>query len=86
MLALSAIAVSCSKDNFDKESQALEKVMEAVYFAGPLPADVDKALRQIFDQITTNPEDARIIVVRSSDFSAHSDLISRTGLHISTQT
>ena len=75
ILAMAAIVVSCSKDPFDNNPVKPDKVTDAVYFASSLPSVIDKALRMNFGQITTNPDNARVIVVGSSDLSAYSDII-----------
>ncbi|MGM9765771.1 MAG: hypothetical protein ACI3ZO_05375, partial [Candidatus Cryptobacteroides sp.] len=76
ILAMVSLAVSCSKDQFGDDSGKPDKVKDAVYFAGPLPSIVDKALRMNLGQITTNPDNARVIVVKSSDLSTYEDLVS----------
>lgn len=75
ILAMAAIVVSCSKDPFDNNPVKPDKVTDAVYFASSLPSVIDKALRMNFGQITTNPDNARVIVVGSSDLSAYSDIV-----------
>ncbi|MGM9740754.1 MAG: hypothetical protein ACI3ZP_09145 [Candidatus Cryptobacteroides sp.] len=75
ILAMAAIAVSCSKDPFDNNPVKPDKVTDAVYFASSLPPVIDKALRMNLGQITTNPDNARVIVVESSDLSAYSDIV-----------
>lgn len=76
ILAMLSIAVSCSKDPVIDGPGKPEKVKDAVYFAGTLPSIVDKALRMNFGQITTNPDNARVIVLKSSDLSTFEDLVS----------
>lgn len=71
-----SLAVSCSKDQFGDDSGKPDKVKDAVYFAGTLPSLIDKALRMNLGQITTNPDNARVIVVKSSDLSTYEDLVS----------
>ena len=75
ILAMAAIVVSCSKDPFDNNPVKPDKVTDAVYFASSLPSVIDKALQMNFGQITTNPDNARVIVVGSSDLSAYSDIV-----------
>lgn len=76
ILAMLSIAVSCSKDPVIDGPGKPDKVKDAVYFAGTLPSIVDKALRMNFGQITTNPDNARVIVLKSSDLSTFEDLVS----------
>lgn len=76
ILAMLSIAVSCSKDPVIDGPGKPGKVKDAVYFAGTLPSIVDKALRMNFGQITTNPDNARVIVLKSSDLSTFEDLVS----------
>lgn len=76
ILAMLSLAVSCSKDPVIDGPGKPDKVKDAVYFAGTLPSIVDKALRMNFGQITTNPDNARLIVLKSSDLSTFEDLVS----------
>lgn len=76
LIAVSVFAASCSKDPFDDGSVPKYKVDDAVYFASSLPSAVEDALRMSCSQITANPEDARIIVLKSSDLPICRDLVS----------
>ncbi|MGM9749054.1 MAG: hypothetical protein ACI3ZN_09650, partial [Candidatus Cryptobacteroides sp.] len=80
LLAVVVLLAACSKDPIiddgpDQEDPVL--VNEKVYFASVLPATIDTALRMRLSSITTNPEDAVIIVVKSSDMYTNEGLLKK---------
>lgn len=79
-LAVFVILAACSKDPIiddgpDPKDPVL--VNEKVYFASVLPATIDNALRMSLSSIITNPEDAVIIVVKSSDMYMNEGLLKK---------
>lgn len=74
ILALSA----CSKDPFDDDKEQPHepvKVEGTVYFASAIPQDIDSALRESLGNITSDADQARIIIVKSSDLSMYDKLL-----------
>lgn len=78
LLAMVAMASACgdefdtNKDNIDEKEQ---QVTALTYFAGAVPANVDQAFKSRLANITTNPDQASIIVLKSSDLYANTDLV-----------
>ena len=69
------ITASCSKDPFNENPVKPDKVQDAVYFASSLSPVVEKALRMKLGNITTRPDNARVIVVKSSELPFYEDLV-----------
>ncbi len=76
LLVIAAFFVSCSKDNNpDSTFDVPVKVQDKVYFASSLPSVIDKALHMSVNTVTTNPDEAGVIIVKTSDLSAYEDLV-----------
>ena len=75
LLAMMLITASCSKDPFNENPVKPDKVQDAVYFASSLSPVVEKALRMKLGNITTSPDNARVIVVKSSELPLYEDLV-----------
>lgn len=74
-MAFLAIAASCDKSPiFDKPDEK-ELVKGAVCFASPLPSYIDEAFRQRIQNITSDPSQADIIILLSSELQANKSLV-----------
>ena len=77
VLAVILAVAACNKDSVPAQGGQgdREKVKDKVYIAGSLPTTVDKALRMNLGTVTTNPDEAGIIVLKSSDLPSRSDIV-----------
>lgn len=80
LTAFLAIAISCNKSqdpDLPIKGITEEKVLvkDAVYFAGTLPSSVDEALHRRFVNIASNPSQAEIIILRSSDLQVNESMV-----------
>ena len=78
LFALVALASACGDEydtNKDYIDETEQKVMAMTYFASAVPANVEQAFKSRLANITTNPDQASVIVLKSSDLYANTDLV-----------
>ena len=71
-----AIAASCDKAPiFDDKPEEKELVNGTVCFATPLPSFIDEAFRQRIQNITSDPSQADVIILLSSELQANKSMV-----------